>query len=965
MDIERVGFGMRRLLVSLIAVLLALAVLPSGLSAAGGPPATFTTVNTDVDGTGHCQNGPANAEHVVNCNIYDGKQYVWLNGGPSNAALADGMYFFAVLVPGGQPDPNDRGAKNLSDETALPTGTLGGGDARSNRTFTVSDGTITDPGTHNFDSNMIRLMPYDDTTNNGGVYILAICKLSSIDANVDPKSCKYDAFKVQTPEAPVTVQAVLSGTKYLDANMNGQMDPGELGLAEWTIDIFDGTTTSSVLTDSAGDWTFTTPAVTLGTSQTFTISELQQSGFQQTGNTLDQSAVTGGVSVLLNNKSYTLTLPNTGPGSAAGLNFGNIPLASALTATKTATPAFTRTFTWGITKDVDNTEIHTADGATFNYTVSVTHDSGTDSAWAVSGNITVTNPNAAAVAISNITDAINDPNASCSVTGSFPATIPAGATSFGYSCSYSAAPASSSQTNTVTITWAQQTLSNATLLLAGTANGTAPVNWGAPTNIVDGSVTVTDTLGGTLGTVSYTDPSPKTFPYSKTFNDPAGTCTTHPNTATFTTDSTPPTTGSASQSVKVCVGKDLTVIKTAIPTFTRTYTWNISKAVDKTTVKQVGGSATFTYTVIASQTGFVDSAWAVNGTITVSNPNDWEAVTVNVTDTIDNGGTCAVTSGTNVSVAAGASVTLTYGCTYTSAPSPLTGGTNTATAAWDKTTASTPDGSATGTKAVSFSTPTTTVNKTITVTDTFNGGTPTTLGTVTATDGTPFATRTFTYSRSITLPAFDCKTYTNTATIVETGQTASQTVTVCGPEKTGALTMGFWQNKTGQGIISGGAATSSVCNSGTYLRSYLPYQDLSATATCANVATYVYNIIKLASSAGDSMNPMLKAQMLATALDVYFSDPALGGNKIGAAVPIGGDSIDLTLICTNIPTCTTFVNSSSAFGGATSMTVSQILAYAATQSNSGGSAWYAQVKATQELAKDVFDAINNQVAFAP
>src|SRR5207247_4897759 len=151
MDIERVGFGMRRLLVSLIAVLLALAVLPSGLSAAGGPPATFTTVNTDVDGTGHCQNGPANAEHVVNCNIYDGKQYVWLNGGPSNAALADGMYFFAVLVPGGQPDPNDGGAKNLSDATAAPYGAgslnadgsaIPSGDVRANRTFSVSGGSI-------------------------------------------------------------------------------------------------------------------------------------------------------------------------------------------------------------------------------------------------------------------------------------------------------------------------------------------------------------------------------------------------------------------------------------------------------------------------------------------------------------------------------------------------------------------------------------------------------------------------------------------------------------------------------------------------------------------------------------------------------------------------------------------------------------------------------------------------------
>jgi hypothetical protein len=41
------------------------------------------------------------------------------------------------------------------------------------------------------------------------------------------------------------------------------------------------------------------------------------------------------------------------------------------------------------------------------------------------------------------------------------------------------------------------------------------------------------------------------------------------------------------------------------------------------------------------------------------------------------------------------------------------------------------------------------------------------------------------------------------------------------------------------------------------------------------------------------------------------------------------------------------------------------LAYAASQSNVGGSTWYGNVKATQELAKDAFDAINNQVAFAP
>jgi len=43
--------------------------------------------------------------------------------------------------------------------------------------------------------------------------------------------------------------------------------------------------------------------------------------------------------------------------------------------------------------------------------------------------------------------------------------------------------------------------------------------------------------------------------------------------------------------------------------------------------------------------------------------------------------------------------------------------------------------------------------------------------------------------------------------------------------------------------------------------------------------------------------------------------------------------------------------------------LSDLLTYAASQSNAGGSTWYGQVKATQGLAKDTFDAINNQVAF--
>jgi hypothetical protein len=178
--------------------------------------------------------------------------------------------------------------------------------------------------------------------------------------------------------------------------------------------------------------------------------------------------------------------------------------------------------------------------------------------------------------------------------------------------------------------------------------------------------------------------------------------------------------------------------------------------------------------------------------------------------------------------------------------------------------------------------------------------------------------------------------------------------------------MGFWQNKNGQGIISNCSGTGLR----TFLRGFLPFQDLSATATSAQVATYVYNLIKAANASGASMNAMLKAQMLATTLDVYFSNASLGGNKINAPTPIGGLPVDLTQVCKMIDNPTTgaatcsgiYQNVSAAFGGATCLTVSQLLTYAASQSNAGGSAWYGQVKATQELAKNTFDAINNGVA---
>lgn len=600
-----------------------------------------------------------------------------------------------------------------------------------------------------------------------------------------------------------------------------------------------------------------------------------------------------------------------------------------LTVSKTATPSYTRTFGWTIEKSSDFDQIKTAGSATFNYAIQVTKDAGTDSDWAVSGTITVNNPNTFDVSGVDVTDVI-DNGGTCTVT---PASLDVAAGSDAtadYACTFTANPGSG--TNTVTATWPDIGSPHTS------ATDTADYTFGDPTKLVNDKIDVTDTNGGSW---QFSDSGSVT--YSKTYNDPAGTCTDHTNVAKITQ-----TGDSSSKTVEVCVGADLTVTKDATPSFTRTYNWSITKGVTPTLVEQFGGTATFNYIVTVTGTGYTDSDWAVAGTIHVVNPNDWEPITFNASDAVL-GGVCTVTGGTGVVLAAGASVDLPYSCTVAAKPDYNTDIVNTATATWDSAAYYTPDDSASGDATFQFTTPTTEINKTVTVKDNFNG-TEATLGTV----NYP-GSGVFNYSHTVNVPTWDCVKYNNTATIVETGQTASQTVEVCGPAKTGALTMGYWQNKNGQdqiknaGVVSG----TTTCKLTPFLRQYAPFQDLSATASCSTVATYVTNVIKVANASGASMNAMLKAQMLATALDVYFN-PKIGTDYL----------IDLTKINKPIGS-NSFENVSGAFGGANSLTVSQMLAYAASKSNVGGTMWYGNVKATQELAKDAFDAINNQKVFAP
>lgn len=426
------------------------------------------------------------------------------------------------------------------------------------------------------------------------------------------------------------------------------------------------------------------------------------------------------------------------------------------------------------------------------------------------------------------------------------------------------------------------------------------------------------------------------------------------NTTTTTTED--PSTSTTSTTVVEPSNDDLTVDVDGDATYTRTHEWEIDKSSPTTLVKKVGGSTLVSYTVTVDTDGFTDGDWAVAGTIEVTNPNDEPIGPVDVTVDSDNGGDCAVTGGDDVTIGASDTDSFDYACTYTANPGLDT---ITGTATWDAGDNDTPSGSADDNTVVEFSGPTTTVNGEVSVTDSLDGAPATSLGTVTLAE----APKELTYTRSISVPAFGCVTHTNEAEIVETGDDDSWSVDVCGPLRTGAHTMGFWQNKNGQAIIATPVAPAADCSlTAAYLNSLTPLK--TAPNACKQLASYVGGIIKSASASGASMNAMLKGQMLATALSVWFSESP--HNYLFAPVSLGGVAIDLTYVCKDIAACTIFRDVSAAFGGASSMTVSQMLAFAssAPQYVAGPPvSWYGQVKATQELAKDAFDAINNRVAF--
>jgi hypothetical protein len=311
----------------------------------------------------------------------------------------------------------------------------------------------------------------------------------------------------------------------------------------------------------------------------------------------------------------------------------------------------------------------------------------------------------------------------------------------------------------------------------------------------------------TSGTaVTYTTPAP------------CGTSHTITNTAVLTeTDSGTQRTDPASAVIDC---QSLTVTKTAAPSFTRTWNWQVHKSAQDSSLTLQLGQTFFEPYSVQYTSSKTDSAFNVSGTVTITSPANAPTRTINsVSDvyagnnaTVDCNGASAG-NGLPTSISAGGTVT----CSYSVDIAGPTNGNNVATA----TLQNSPSGTTNFTSApvpVTFGAPTSEIDESINVADTVPAGavcTGTDAPVTGCTPGSPpsgsitasQAPKTFTYIRIIgPYQSGDCGDHLidNTATFVTndtaTSGSSSVEITVHVPCPVGCtLTQGYWKTHSVRG----------------------------------------------------------------------------------------------------------------------------------------------------------------------
>ncbi len=266
---------------------------------------------------------------VVNNNLYDFREDVYINGGPQNptgAGLPNGIYYFQVTDPSGAAllSLDDAVCRQLTVSGGVVAGATGPC-PHLNGAFNPSNG-----------STPVQLFPFDFTPNPGREYKVWLIAQSSAVAGctpsvslTDPKvlifpnSCaKTDNFKVRARACDpncTNPDLLVSGKKYYDLNTNGIFDLGEPTIAGFRIDVYIGgsLTPLTTFTDAAGTW-----SLLLESGTSFRACEVLPStgGWVQTG-PLVGATVSGATADASRCWVGTVGLQDIG-----GLNFFNVCL---------------------------------------------------------------------------------------------------------------------------------------------------------------------------------------------------------------------------------------------------------------------------------------------------------------------------------------------------------------------------------------------------------------------------------------------------------------------------------------------------------------------------------------------------------------------------------------------------------------------------------------------------------------
>uniref|UniRef100_UPI0015E09B43 prealbumin-like fold domain-containing protein n=1 Tax=Zhihengliuella halotolerans TaxID=370736 RepID=UPI0015E09B43 len=358
--------------------------------------------------------------------------------------------------------------------------------------------------------------------------------------------------------------------------------------------------------------------------------------------------------------------------------------------------SFDRTYLWDIEKTVLGDQPFAADpetgDVTVEYEVTVGPNSFQDSGWAMSGEITVANPNDWQDIETTVSDAVDiGGGAECVVMDATRVVEAKDSLVFEYTCTFLSEPEYDGE-NVATAVWDAE----AAFTPSGEATGSAEVSadeWSV-TPINDTVVVEDDhfTFDPAWEITWSEGMEPETRGYEFTWNvGEAGRCAEFVNVASVIGDDDLPLAEDDALA-EACREAPLVVEKTIDGSFDRLYLWDVEKDVDQTevTVGEDDEIPEFAYTVVATPGETEDSEFELGGTITIENPNTFESgwIVAEVEDTISiEGLICTIDDddlnedGT-VTIEPNSTVELDYTCT-TDGVTAESEGENTAVVTWN------------------------------------------------------------------------------------------------------------------------------------------------------------------------------------------------------------------------------------------------------------------------------------------